>query len=193
MPFGTEEGLGPGDIVLDGDPAPPKGGYSPQFLTHVYCGQTAAWIKMPPGTEVNLGSCDVVLDGVTAPPIRGTAHVYCGQTAGWMKTPLGTELDLGPGHIVLDGDPAPPRKGHSSPPVFSAHVYCGYGRPSQLLLTSCGYFTDESLTCQNLNCTNNQILKKNTITSVGLSAKPSPHRRHFVHALPTENRDVGSP
>jgi len=26
MPLGTEVGLGPGDIVLDGDPAPPQGG-----------------------------------------------------------------------------------------------------------------------------------------------------------------------
>jgi len=48
--------------------------------------------------------------------------------------PLGVELGLGSGHIVLDGDPAPPRRGHSSPPLFSAHVYCGHGRPSQLLL-----------------------------------------------------------
>jgi len=26
MPLGTELGLGPGDVVLDGDPAPPKKG-----------------------------------------------------------------------------------------------------------------------------------------------------------------------
>jgi len=56
-----------------------------------------------------------------------------------MKTPLGTEADLGPRHIVLDGDPAPPRTGHSSP-LFSAHVYCCHGRPSQLLLSSCSIF-----------------------------------------------------
>jgi len=30
------------------------------FLTHVYCGQTAEWIKMPLDTEVNLGPGDVV-------------------------------------------------------------------------------------------------------------------------------------
>ena len=49
---------------------------------------------------------------------------------GWMYE------DLGPGHIVLDGVPAPnQRKGHSSP-LFSAHVYYGHGRPSQLLLSS---------------------------------------------------------
>jgi len=75
-------------------------------------------------------------------PLKG-AHtpifvpcLYCGQTAGWMKTPLGTEVDLGSGHIVLDGDPAPPAKGAQQPPSFSADVYCGHGRPSQLLLSS---------------------------------------------------------
>jgi len=64
------------------------------------------------------------------------AHLYCCQTAGLMKTPLGTEVDLGPGHNVLDENPAPPRNEHSSP-LFLAHVYCSYGHPSQLLLSSC--------------------------------------------------------
>jgi len=41
MPLGTETGLGPGDIVLDGDPAPPKGGTAAPILAHVCCGQTA--------------------------------------------------------------------------------------------------------------------------------------------------------
>jgi len=41
-----------------------------------------------------------------------------------------------PGHIVLDGDLAITRKGHNSP-LSSAHVYCGHGCPSQLLLSSC--------------------------------------------------------
>jgi len=36
-----EVGLGPGDFVLDGVPAP-----LPKFLAHVYCGITAGWIKM---------------------------------------------------------------------------------------------------------------------------------------------------
>jgi len=37
MPLGTEVGLGPGHIVLDGYPAPPlpKRGHSPQFSAHV--------------------------------------------------------------------------------------------------------------------------------------------------------------
>jgi len=62
-----EVGLGPGHIVLDGDTAPsPKKGQSPQFLAHVYCGQTAGWIKTPLDTEVNLGPGNFVLDGFPA-------------------------------------------------------------------------------------------------------------------------------
>jgi len=34
MPFGTEVGLGQGDIVLDGDPGPPKGAQPPIFSAH---------------------------------------------------------------------------------------------------------------------------------------------------------------
>jgi len=50
--------------------------------------------------------------------------------AGWMETPLGMEVDLGPGHIVLDGVPALRERGTAAPPLFSAGVYCGHGRPS---------------------------------------------------------------
>jgi len=46
-----------------------KGHATPtQFLAHVYCGQTAGWIKMLLGTEVNLGPGDLVLEWVAAPP-----------------------------------------------------------------------------------------------------------------------------
>jgi len=49
-----EVGLGPSDIVLDADPAPPpqKRGRVPPFSAHVYCGQTAGWIKMALGMKV---------------------------------------------------------------------------------------------------------------------------------------------
>jgi len=73
----------------------------------------------------------------TAPLTQFLAYVYCDQTAGWVKTPLGTEVDVGPGHIVLDGDPAPPCERGTAAPLFSARVYRGHGRPSQLLLSSC--------------------------------------------------------
>jgi len=71
MPLDTEEDFGPGDIVLDGDPAPPpqkKEDTAPPILAHVCCGQTAGWIKMPRGMEVGFGSGHIVLDGDPAPP-----------------------------------------------------------------------------------------------------------------------------
>ena len=53
-----------------------------------------------------------------------------------MKTPLGTEVDLGPGHINCKTGSQLSAKGVQQP-YFSAHVYCGHGRPSQLLVSSC--------------------------------------------------------
>jgi len=45
----------------------------PQFSAHVYCGQTAGWIKVALGMEVGLGPGHIVLDGDTAPlPKKGT-------------------------------------------------------------------------------------------------------------------------
>jgi len=67
-----EAGLGPGHIVLDGDPAPPEKGHSPQFSAHVYCSQTAACIRLPLSTEVALSLGDILLDGDPAlPPLMG--------------------------------------------------------------------------------------------------------------------------
>jgi len=68
MKLGMQVGLGPGHIVLDGDPAlPPPNGHSPQFLANVYCGQVAGWIKMALGMKVGLGPGNIVLDGDPAP------------------------------------------------------------------------------------------------------------------------------
>jgi len=112
--LGMVVGLSPGDVVLDGDPAPsPKRGRSPspQFSVHLYCGQTAGCLKMPLGMEIGLSPGDFVLDGDPAPPpfpkTRRSpaadplilAHVYCGQRAGWIKMALGMEVGLGPVHI----------------------------------------------------------------------------------------------
>jgi len=69
-------------------------------------------------------------------PTQFLAHVYYGQTAGWMNTSLRTEVDLGTGHTVLDVVPAVGERGTAASPLF-AHVCCGHGRPSQLLLSSC--------------------------------------------------------
>ena len=54
-------------------PIPEKGTEPPpQFLTHLYCGQTAGCTKMPLGMELGLSAGDFVLDGDSAPlPKRG--------------------------------------------------------------------------------------------------------------------------
>jgi len=69
MPLGMEVRLGPRDFVLDGDlaPLPQKGAEPPKFSAHVYCGQTAGWIKMVLGMEAGLSPRDFVLDGDPAP------------------------------------------------------------------------------------------------------------------------------
>ena len=59
MSLGTEIGLGPGDIVLDGDQLPQKWQSSP-ISAHVCCGQTAGLIKMPLDTEVGLDPGHIV-------------------------------------------------------------------------------------------------------------------------------------
>jgi len=71
-----EVGLGPGDLCVRWGPSSPQKKGTPtrgQFLSHVYCGQTAGWMKAPLGTEVDLGPGHIVLDGVPSPRERGTA------------------------------------------------------------------------------------------------------------------------
>jgi len=100
-----------------GPRSPPlKGGGAPKFSAHVYCGQTARWIKMALGMEVGL--TDFVLDGDSEPSAeRGQSpspifdQFYRGQTAGCIKMPLGMDVGLSPGDFVLDGNPPPPQKG----------------------------------------------------------------------------------
>ena len=115
MSLGVELGLGPGDFVLDRDPArlPKRGAEPPNFR---------AMFIWPNGWMDEAGTRhrgrpdpgDFMLDGDPAPsPKRGriphphySAHFYSGQTAACIKMPLGVELGLGPGDFVLDGDPA---------------------------------------------------------------------------------------
>jgi len=72
MPLGTEVGLGRGDIVLDGHPAPllPKR-HSPQYSTRVCCGQTTLCIRIPLGTELGLVLGHTVLWGPSCPSKQG--------------------------------------------------------------------------------------------------------------------------
>jgi len=71
MALGVAVGLGPGHIVVDGDPALlPKKGAEPllHFSVHFCCGHTAGCIKVPLGMEVGLGPGHMVLHGDPAGP-----------------------------------------------------------------------------------------------------------------------------
>ena len=64
--------LGPGNIVLEGDPARlAREGHSSQFSAHLYCGQTAGWMKTPLATEVYLSPGY----GDPAPPPLRKGHI----------------------------------------------------------------------------------------------------------------------
>jgi len=161
--------------VLDGTQLPLPQKYADrQFLAHVYCGQTAGWMKMTFPMEVGLGPGQVVLDEDPAPipqngaksPIFGPCLLRpngwmdqdatcCGgmprprrHCVGWGPNPSikrkgyslpiigpcllrpngcvrvahGTEIDLGPGDIGLDGDPAPLPLNERSPRFWSMSV-----------------------------------------------------------------------
>ena len=108
MPLNMEVSLGPGDIVLDGDPALPlqkAGQQSPSFAdvgktaSCVYCGQMAVCIRMPLGVEVGLGQGNIVLDGDLASPHRkwhSTPSTFRSMSivAKWLPTPATVELLL---------------------------------------------------------------------------------------------------
>jgi len=87
MLLGTQVGLRKGDIMLDGTPK--KEHSSPHFLSHVYCGETAGWIKMSFGTEVGLGPGTLCYMGTQLRPHKGhSSHPILGPrqlwTFGWM-------------------------------------------------------------------------------------------------------------
>jgi len=65
----TMVGLGPGNIVLDGDP-------NFRLMSVVATGQTAGWIKMPLDTKVGLGPGHIVLHGNPTPPKWGTVPQF---------------------------------------------------------------------------------------------------------------------
>jgi len=100
---------------------------------------------MPLGMEVGLGLRDIVFDVDPATPRKRahTPHPIFGPCLlwpnGWMDedaTWYGSRPQPRP-HCIRRG-PSSHERGTAAP-LFSAHVYCGHGRPSQLLLSSCWY------------------------------------------------------
>jgi len=130
----------PGQIVLDGDPAPPsQKGHSPQFSAHVCSGQTAGWIKMPLGTEVDLGPGETTLFGDPAPPPKkggGTAPPILAYAL-WPNSCM--DEDASWYEARPRARPQCVTCGPSSvSPQFSAHVCCGQTAGRIKYATRCG-------------------------------------------------------
>jgi len=88
MPLGTEVGLGPTHIVVDGTQLPLKRDtvpltFRPMSIVAKRLDGSRCHLLY---TEVDFGPSHTVLNGDTAAPVRGRAvplflaHVYCGQT-----------------------------------------------------------------------------------------------------------------
>jgi len=98
MALGMEVGLGPDDFVFDWDPATPRTEGTPtttQFLAHVYCGQTAGWMKTPLGTEVDLSPGHTVLDGslLCAKRAQQPSHLF-GPCLLWPRSTISATAEL---------------------------------------------------------------------------------------------------
>jgi len=140
MKLDTEVGLGPGHIVLDGDPAP-KGACIAPIFCHLCCGQRARWIKMQLGTEVGFGSGDNVLDGDPEPPKkRHSPPLFC-PCLMWPNDWMDQDANW------YDGRPRPrpyrvrcgpssPSKG-AQPSILVPCLLWPNGRLSQPLLSTC--------------------------------------------------------
>jgi len=99
MKLGVQVGLGPGHIVLDGDPAtsPQKGGTVPNFrrisIVAIWLdGSRCRWIQMPLGTVVGLGPGRIVLGHPT--PKIGTPQ------KNWPMSVVAKRLDGSRCHLV---------------------------------------------------------------------------------------------
>jgi len=122
MELGTQVGLSPGHIVLDGDRAPPpQRGTAPQFSAHICCGQMAGWINMPLGIDVGLGPRDFVLDwhrAVPSPKRGRSAYPNCRPMSIVAKQLHESRCDLVRRYslgqsTLLHGEAAPSQKRHT--------------------------------------------------------------------------------
>ena len=115
MPFGMEVGLGQGNFVLDGDPAPlPKRGQSPPpvfgpclLWPNGWMDQDGTWCGSGPWSRphcVRWGPNSPLQKTGQSPQF--SAHLCCGQMAGCIKMALGMEAGLNPGDFVLKRGPS---------------------------------------------------------------------------------------
>ena len=134
MKFGTVVGLGPGHIVLDGGPALPQKGHSPQF--------SACLAKRLDGLRCHLvwrqaSSQATVLDGDPAPSAprkRGAQPANFRPVSIVAKWPIDQDATWYGGRpqsrrYYIRWGPSSLKKGGTAPAQssaqFSAHAYCG--------------------------------------------------------------------
>jgi len=129
IPLSMFEGLGPGDFVLDEDPAPalqkrcraPSPIFGPCPLwPNGWIDQDDTWHRGVPWSRHHCARL-----GPSSPsqkrggaPSQFSAHFYCGQTAGCIKMPVGMEVGLSPGEFVRWGPSPSPKRGRSPFPNF---------------------------------------------------------------------------
>jgi len=112
---------------------PKKGTELLQYSAHVYCGQTAGWIKMTLSMEVGINPGDSVLDGDPAPASKKGAEPHNFDPCllwpnGWMDHDA-TWYGGRPQprrHCVRWGHSSPPLKGHN-PQIFGQCPLWPYG------------------------------------------------------------------
>ena len=107
----------------------------------------AGWIKMPLGMQVGLSPDDIVLDGDPTPTHQKGGHSsphICGPCLLWPNSWMDSDATWYEGmpwlrRLCVRWGPSflCPLERAQQPPIFVAYVYCGHGRPSQLLLSSC--------------------------------------------------------
>jgi len=118
MKLDTQVGLGPGHIVLNGDPVPlPKAEQPPIFgpyllWPHGRMDQDAIWYGGRPRRRrlcvIRWLPRSPSSKGVRAPPPKFRPISIVAKRLDASRWALGVEVGLSPGDFVLDGDPALP-------------------------------------------------------------------------------------
>jgi len=123
-----------------GTSSPPLKGHSPPSFRPNFV--VAEWTKMPLGMAVVLDSGDFVFDADPVTPKKAhPRHPIFGLCLLWPNGWIGEDASW------YGSRPRPrphcirrcfsSRERGTAAPLFSAHVYCGHGRPSELMLSSC--------------------------------------------------------
>jgi len=112
----------------------------------MYCGQTVGWIKMKRDMDVGLNPVHIAFDGDPAPPKRGTAPpLIFGPCISWPNDWMHQDTTWYGGRLrprlhCARWEPNPHKK-METPPIFGPCLLWPNGRPSQLLLSSCFWFS----------------------------------------------------